>query len=186
MKNIYTILEGIGISIPEDKKTDLDTAFNENYKTVVEVEKVRNARDNYKTQLETAQTALKDFEGVDVKDLQGKIDKLNNELAAKDTEYQQKLADMEWDGKVAEALKKAGAKNVTAAKALLDLKAIRESKNQDADLQTAIDSSKEENGYLYGEDEPFNNPTYRTEGGGNTGGAMAAMRAAMGLPAESK
>ena len=52
MKNIYTILEGIGVSIPEDKKTDFDTAFNENYKTVAELEKVRNARDNYKDQLE--------------------------------------------------------------------------------------------------------------------------------------
>ena len=34
MKNIYTILETIGIQIPADKKSDFDTAFNENYKTV--------------------------------------------------------------------------------------------------------------------------------------------------------
>ena len=37
MKNIYTILETIGIQIPADKKSDFDTAFNENYKTISEV-----------------------------------------------------------------------------------------------------------------------------------------------------
>lgn len=63
MKNIYTILEGINITIPEDRKADFETAFNENYKTVSEVEKLRNARDSYKSQLDTATTRLKSFEG---------------------------------------------------------------------------------------------------------------------------
>ena len=186
MKNIYTILEGIGVSIPEDKKNDFDTAFNENYKTVAELEKVRNARDNYKDQLETAQTALKEFEGVDVKDLQGKIEKLNNDLAAKDTEHQQKLAEIEFNSKVDGLLGKSGAKNAKAVKALLDLEALRKSTNQDTDIQSAIDTCKEENGFLFGADEPFGNPTHRTEGGGNSGGALASMRAAMGLPPETK
>ena len=186
MKNIYTILEGISVSIPEDKKTDFDTAFNENYKTVAELEKVRNARDNYKDQLETAQTALKEFEGVDVKDLQGKIDKLNKDLADKDNEHQQKLAEIEFNSKVDGLLGKSGAKNAKAVKALLDLEALRKSTNQDTDIQSAIDSCKDENGFLFGADEPFDNPTLRTEGGGNSGGALASMRAAMGLPPETK
>ena len=37
----------------------LDKAVLANYKTVAEVEKITTARDNYKSQLETAQTALK-------------------------------------------------------------------------------------------------------------------------------
>lgn len=44
-------------------------------------QKAETERDGYKAQLNTAQTALKEFEGVDVKELQGKIDKLNNDLA---------------------------------------------------------------------------------------------------------
>ena len=97
MKNIETILSEIGLEIPEDKKADFETLFNDNYKTVSEVEKIRTSRDNYKEQLETAQTALKEFEGIDVKDLQGKITALTNDLNTKETEYQNKIADMEFN-----------------------------------------------------------------------------------------
>ena len=96
MKNIEEILTSVGITVPEDKKGDFEAAFNENYKTVSEAEKLRTARDNYKSQLETAQNALKEFEGVDVKDLQGKIDKLNNDLAQKDSDYFIRQRLLEW------------------------------------------------------------------------------------------
>ncbi len=59
MKNIHEILKELGIEIPADKKADFDTAVNENYKTVAEVEKIRTARDTYKQSLEDAQKALK-------------------------------------------------------------------------------------------------------------------------------
>jgi hypothetical protein len=59
MKNIHTLLSEICITVPEEKKADFDKAVLANYKTVAEVEKITTARDNYKTQLETAQTALK-------------------------------------------------------------------------------------------------------------------------------
>lgn len=137
-------------------------------------------RDNYKTQLETAQNALKEFEGVDVKDLQGKIEQLNNDLATKESEYQAKIADMEFSGKLDGLLSKVGAKNVKAVKALLDIETLKKSKNQDTDLQAAIDSCKEENGFLFGSDEPIDNPTAPT-GGNPSSDPLASMRAAMGL-----
>ena len=34
MKNIYTILEEVGLTVPEDKKQSFDTSVHENYKTV--------------------------------------------------------------------------------------------------------------------------------------------------------
>ncbi len=52
MKNIHELLAAIGITVPEDKKADFDTAVNENYKTVAEVDKIRTARDTYKQSLE--------------------------------------------------------------------------------------------------------------------------------------
>ena len=145
--------------------------------------KAEAERDNFKSQLETAQNALKEFEGVDVKDLQGKIDKLNNDLAAKDTAYQQKIADMEFDSKLDGLISKSGAKNAKAVKALLDIEALKTSKNQDTDLQAAIDSCKQENDFLFGSDEPFGNPVGST--GGNTHDPLASMRAAMGLKNET-
>ena len=86
MKNIHTLLSEIGIEIPENKKTEFDKAVAENYKTVAEVNKITAARDNYKEQFETAQTALKEFDGVDVKELNGKIKTLEETLSTKETD----------------------------------------------------------------------------------------------------
>lgn len=88
MKNIFEILAALGIAIPEDKKQDITKQVAENYKTVAEFERVKSRleveRDNYKDSLKTAQTALKKFEGVNVEELKGEIEKLNGDLAAKE------------------------------------------------------------------------------------------------------
>ena len=71
------------------------------------------------------------------------------DLAAKDSQYAEKIADMEFstllDGKISAAK----AKNVKAVKALLDVDALKQSKNRDADIQSALESVKADNGYLF-------------------------------------
>lgn len=88
---------------------DLASADIGNAKRKLEAE-----RDNYKSQLETAQNALKEFEGVDVKELQGKIENLNSSLEEKESEYQAKISDMEFSNKLDGLLSKSGAKNAKA------------------------------------------------------------------------
>lgn len=141
-------------------------------------EKITAERDNYKSQLETAQTALKDFEGVDVKELKGKIDTLTSDLTAKETEYQNKLADMEFNSKLESLITGSGAKNAKAVKALLDLESLKTSKNQDVDIKTALDTVKTDNGYMFGANEPFANPIAPTSGKSTTlSGVEAAFMA---------
>lgn len=60
MKNIYEILKGLGIEVPEDKKGDFDKELAENYKTINEMsqlkEKLTTAeqdRDTYKNKYDT-------------------------------------------------------------------------------------------------------------------------------------
>lgn len=158
MKNIYEILKSIGVEIPEEKKADFDKAMNENYKTVNELEKVKTARDNYKSQLDTATTQLKEFEGVDVKDLQGKITTLNDQLSTQKADFEKQLADRDFDDMLNGEISKSKAKNSKAVRALLDLDKIRASKNQSEDIKTALDKIKEENDYLFESDEPLDNP----------------------------
>lgn len=93
-----------------------------------EVEKLRTSRDNYKSQLETAQTALKKFEGVNVDELKGEIKKLNGDLATKEKEYQTRIADMEFNSVLDGAISESGARNSKAVKALLDLENLKTSK----------------------------------------------------------
>lgn len=116
MKNLTTILTELGIEVPEEKRSELEKQLGENYKPVSEVEKVRAARDNYKTQLDTAQVTLKSFEGVDVNELQGKISTLQNDLAAQKTAFEQQISDMEFNSMLEDAIGKAGARSVKPAR----------------------------------------------------------------------
>lgn len=118
---------------------------------------------------------------MDVKDLQGKIDSLNTELANKDKEYKNKIADMEFTSVLDSALSKSGAKNSKAVKALLDLDNLKKSKNQAEDIEEAIKNVKSDNDYMFKSDEPIKNPVKNT---GNTNikpDSMSAIRSAMGL-----
>ena len=154
-------LEALGID-----KEIVDKIMTENGNDINKTkEKLEAERDNYKSQLETAQNALKDFEGVDVKELKGKIDTLTADLTAKETDYQTKLADMEFNSKLDSLITSSGARNAKAVKALLDLESIKSSKNQDTDLQTALEACKKDNEYLFGKDAPINNPVALTGGG---------------------
>ena len=154
MKNIFEILAALGIVIPEDKKQDITKQVAENYKTVAEFEKVKSRleveRDNYKDSLDTAQNSLKEFEGVDVKELNGKVAQLTADLAKKDTEYQAKISDMEFDATLDNAISASKARNVKALK------------NQAEDIKTAIENVKKDNDYLFESSEPIKNPVAPT------------------------
>lgn len=174
MKNIHEILKELGIEIPADKKADFDTAVNENYKTIAEVDKIRTARDNYKTSLEDAQKALKSFEGVNVDELKGEIVKLTNDLATKDKEHQQKLDEMDFNSTVDSAIKAKGAKNVKAVRALLDMDTLKASKNREGDINAALDKLAADETYLFEATDPKGNaggaPNFTGMQPGNPGG----------------
>lgn len=80
MKDIYAILAGIGIEVPEDKKATLDKEWKENYRTIVEFEKATAKRDEYKTSLDTVQEQLKAFDGVNLDEYKAQISKLEKDL----------------------------------------------------------------------------------------------------------
>lgn len=143
-------------------------------------------RDNYKGQLDTAQTALKEFEGVDVKELQGKIRTLTNDMAAKEAEYQGKIADMQFTDLLKGEIQKRGGRNEKAIMGILDVNALKESKDQSKDITAALDAIKESDAYLFGSDEPIDNPVILGGGAGGIDSNTATLRAAMGLSAPSK
>ena len=170
MKNIHEILKSFGFELPADKKAEFDTAVKENYSPIAELEKVRNARDTYKSQLDTATNQLKAFEGVDVKDLQGKITALNDQLSTQKADFEKQLADRDFDDLLNGAIVGSKAKNVKAVRALLDLETIRASKNQSADIEAALKKVKEENDFLFESEEPIDNGKFS---GKASGGAAA-------------
>ena len=80
MQNYEQFMKELGIEIPEDKKDTLSAKMKENYRSVVDYNKVAEKRDEYKTSLDGVQEKLKNFEGVDVEDLKGQISTLTTQL----------------------------------------------------------------------------------------------------------
>lgn len=184
MKNIYEILKEFELEVPEDKKAAFDKAWKENYRTKAEYEKATSQRDSYKESLDTVNDKLKKFDGVDVEEMKSQIKTLEDDLKKKDDAYAAKEADRAFKETLKDAIKTAGGRNDKAVMALLDIDALKNSKDQSADIKKALDAAKESDAYLFGKEEPINNPVGPT--GGNNGsegmGALASIRAAMGLP----
>lgn len=80
MKDIYAILAGLGIEVPEDKKATLDKEWKENYRTIAEYTKATTKRDELQTSLDTVQEQLKAFDGVDLEAYKTQIGTLTKQL----------------------------------------------------------------------------------------------------------
>lgn len=188
MKNIYDILKEFDLEVPVEKKTEFDKAWKENYRTKSEYDNAVAKREEYKASLDTVNEKLKEFEGVNVEDLKGKIAQLQNDLKTKDEEYAAKEADRKFTDTLKEAIKAAGGRNDKAVMALLDIEALKASKDQTEDIKKALETAKESDAYLFGANEPFLNPVGATGGGAGDGAEadIASVRAAMGLPPEKK
>lgn len=173
-------LKNFKVNDQELPKDIIDAILAENGRDVEALkEQLKAANDK----LKTAQDGLKAFEGVDVAQLQGKITDLQKQLTDKDAEWQIKMDNMAFDSRIKDAITAAKGKSHKAISALLDLDALKASKNQEADIKAALEALQKESGYLF-EDEQGNPPPYAggtgTGGGGNNSG-LAAIRAAAGL-----
>lgn len=188
MKNIETILAEFGIAIPEDKKTEFNKAFGENYKTVNDWQNQKDKVSNLETQLNTAREDLKKFEGVDAADLQRQIVDLNKKLSDAETEYNAKIADRDFHDLLNAGIAERNGLNPKAITALLDIDTLKGSKNQKDDIGKALDAlaEAEDSSMLFGGTETAvgkMNPIGKV-GGGSASGDLSKMRAVMGLPPE--
>lgn len=186
MKNIETILKELGIGLTDEQKAGLKSGMEENYKPVADwqkqVDKVKSLDDKVKT----TEEALKKFEGVNLEELNSQIETLKSDLAKKDEEYNSQLADRDFQDILKDSITSAKGRNAKAITALLDLEALKASKNQKEDIAVALKGLTEaaDSKMLFGEAEA------KEVGTGNLIGAVtknsgnvedAAMRAAMGL-----
>lgn len=186
MKNIETILKELGIELTDEQKAGLKSGMEENYKPIADwqkqVDKVKSLDDKVKT----TEEALKKFEGVNLEELNSQIETLKSDLAKKDEDYNSQLADRDFQDILKDSIASAKGRNAKAITALLDLDALKASKNQKEDIAAALKglTEAEDSKMLFGEIEA------KEVGTGNLIGAVtknsgnvedAAMRAAMGL-----
>lgn len=146
----------------EKAKGDLETKESELEAKTKEVETLQG-------QLETANAEIESFKEMDIESIKAAADdyKEKYEKAKEDSEAE--IESLKFEHSLESTLSKAGAKNVKAAKALLDIESLKGSKNIDSDLETAITTLKESDDYLFGESEPTGTGGSLGNGGKGTG-----------------
>ena len=105
------------------------------------VNPLKSDRDSFETQLKDAKATLKSFEGVDISELETKIKDLTKDLQKKDEDHNREIQDMKFNSAIKDAILKAGGKNEKAVMAILDIDSLKESKNQDHDIEVCVKHS---------------------------------------------
>ena len=194
MKNIFELMKEYGLEVPVEKQKEFEKAVLENYKTVTDydnqTQKLNAANETIKandTAMKDLQTKLDAFKDVDVSELNATIETLKTEKANIQKDYEDKIADRDFNDLIKDAISSAKGKNAKAITALLDVDTLKASKNQKEDIAAALKtlSEAEDSKMLFGEPDPS------VVGTGDPIGVVtkpdsqdsdAAMREAMGLP----
>ena len=119
-----------------------------------DIGKVKKERDTYKSELETVQGKLKEFDGVDAAVLQEQVRTITGDLETAKANHAQELENIRFSSNLEDKVKAMNPKNAKLVMSLLDVEKLRESKNQDADIAAALETVKKENDYLFASEKP--------------------------------
>ena len=186
-------LEALGLS-----KEQIDSVLDMHHKEYDPVKKdldaaqkdLESEKEKTSTQANTIKDLKKDleeFKDADVSGMKQKISELESDIQAKDDAHKKEIADRDFNDILRESISSVNGKNAKAITALLDIDALKASKNQKEDIAEALKllAEAEDSKMLFGEPEPYvlckGNPIGAVNKGGNQDDD-AAMRAAMGLP----
>ena len=160
-------------------KEVIDSIMQENGRDIEAEKQKYSDYDTMKSQLTEAQKALKDIKdsGGTIEAAQAKASEWENKYNQAIADHQKAMAERDFSDRMEKAITGAHGKNSKAIMALLDLPSLRESKNQEADIKSAIEACQKENDYLFddGETPP---PYAGGAGSGGAGGKMDGVEAA--------
>lgn len=148
-------LEKLGLT-----KEQIDSVCDLNNKDMTPVKNdLQKAQDDLKVtqeKLETAEKAVKKFDGVDLEKQNQQIKDLQDALKKKDDDHAAEMADRDFKALLKDSVTAAKGKNAKAIMALLDMDALKASKNQKEDVEKALKTlaEAEDSKMLFGEPEP--------------------------------
>ncbi len=186
-------LKALGLSEEQIGKV-LDMHHAEFDPVKKDLETAQKDLENEKGKVSTHETTIKDlkkdldeFKGADVAGMKQKIETLEKDIKTKDENYQKEIADRDFNELLKESITASKGRNVKAITALLDVDALKASKNQKEDITAALKalSEADDSKMLFGEPEAkqvetgnFIGQVRKTESSTDD----AVLRAAMGLP----
>lgn len=106
-----------------------------------------------KGQLSEANKAIEEFKNLDIDGVKKAAAEWKEKAEQAERDAAQRIADMEFDAVLKDAINAAKGRNTKAITALLDVSALKQSKNQAEDIKTALANLREGNSYLFEEDK---------------------------------
>lgn len=137
-----------GESLP---KEIIDAIMEENGHDIENAKRPYADYDAIKEQLAAANKTIDDFKGMDIDGVKKAADEWKQRAEQAEKDAAARIADMEFDGVLKDAITAAHGRNAKAIAALLDVPTLKESKNQAEDIKAALDALQKESGYLFGE-----------------------------------
>ncbi len=134
-----------------------------------------------KKQLEAANKQIDEFKGMDIDGIRRAADEWKQKAEKAEKDAADKLAAAEFDRQLESAITAAKGRNAKAIRSLLDIDALRASKDQSQDIRSAIEAVKAENDYMFDSATPTPRIAGPTPGLPVSG--MDAVRIAAGLKA---
>ncbi|MBO4939371.1 MAG: phage scaffolding protein [Oscillospiraceae bacterium] len=152
-------------------KEIIDAIMAENGRDIEAAKQPFADYETVKNQLAEAQKTIKGFQdqGADIETIRKSAKDWEDKYNKAIEDHKNQLADMAFDRALDTAITGARGRNSKAIKALLDMDTLKGSKNQDADIKTALEGLKKDSGYLF--EEAGTPPPYSAGAGtGGTGG----------------
>ena len=149
-------------------KEVIDAIMAENGRDIEAAKKPFEDYGTIKQQLEEAQATLRGIQdqGTDLETARQNAKDWEKKYNDAITAHQQELADRDFNQLLENAITGVKGKNAKAISALLDVEALKGSKNQEADIKAALEGLKKDSGYLF--DTEGTPPPYSA--GAGTGG----------------
>ena len=170
MKDFKEILKQAGLTVTDDQLATIETEMKANYKPIADYNKQKEKLDASDEKVKTLTASLDKFKDVDPTALTQTIEDLKGQLTQKDAEFAQRLADRDFDDLINTNINTLKGKNAKAIKALLDVDALKQSKNQAEDVKTALEALQkaEDSAFLFESVQPQVQGTFNPIGGIST------------------
>ena len=170
MKDFKEILKQAGITVTDDQLATVETEMKANYKPIADYNKQKEKFDASEEKVKTLTASLDKFKDVDPAALTQTIEDLKGQLTQKDAEFAQRLADRDFDDLINVNINTLKGKNAKAIKALLDVEALKQSKNQAEDIKTALEALQkaDDSAFLFATEQPQPQGTFNPIGGIST------------------
>lgn len=166
-------------------KEVIDAIMEENGNDIEAVKTKYADYDTIKEQLTTAQETIKAFkdQGADIEAVRTKATEWEQKYNKAIADHNKAMADRDFNDQITAAIAAAKGKSAKAIAALLDMDALKQSKNQAEDIKAALATVQKENAYLFGEDTtpPPYAPGAGSQNMGQADPLTASIRAAAGL-----